>query len=121
LVIAFTMAQKIPAELTVHLVASPGTTATPQDQPTLTVTATVHDAVPVSLQLTTPTGSGSASRPQDHLHVMDNQLHIGIPSSLLTAVGAQWHWSATATSGAAHSQCPAGAGSGRRAGAVVVS
>ena len=110
------MAQKVPADLTVHLTATPGTTVTGQEQPTLSVTARVRGTVPVSLQLTTPTGSGSASSPQDHLHVMDNQLHIGIPSSLLTTVGPQWHWSATATSGAAHSQCPANTGS-----AIVVS
>jgi len=125
LVIAFTLAQKVPTDLTVHLTATPGTTVTRQDQPTLTVAATVRDAVPVSLRLTTPTGSGAASAPQDHLHVIDNQLHIGIPSSLLATVGSQWHWSATASSGAATSEaasarCPANAGSGRHDSAIIV-
>ena len=114
------MARTISTDLTVHLTATPGEAVTEQDEPALSVAATVRGAVPVSLQLTTATGSGAASAPQDHLHVMDNQLHIGIPSSLLTTVGPQWHWTATATSGAAHSQCPANTESGDPGSAIVV-
>jgi hypothetical protein len=122
LVIAFTMsAHKVPADLSVRIAATPGTAVTDHDQPALTITATLRDTMPVSLEITAPTGSGSASAPQDHLHVVDNQLHIGIPNSLLVTVGPQWHWSASATSGAAHSQCPADAGSGDGDSAVVVS
>ncbi|SDR69807.1 hypothetical protein SAMN04488543_0096 [Friedmanniella luteola] len=120
LVIGFTMATTISADLTVQLTASPGTRVTAHDQPALVITATVHAAVPVSLQLTAPTGSGSASNVQDHLHVMDDQLHIGIPSSLLVTVGPQWHWSATATSGEARGRCPLNAGSAASDSAVIV-
>jgi hypothetical protein len=120
LVIAFTMAQKISADLTVQLTASPGAAVAQEAQPALTVAATVRGDVPVALRLTTPTGSGSASAPQDHLHVMDNQLHVGIPNGLLTTVGPRWHWRATATSGADRSRCPASTGNGDPSSAVVV-
>jgi hypothetical protein len=121
LVIAFTLAQRIPDDLTVHLTASPGMAIARQEQPAVTVTATVRGSVPVSLQITTPTGAGSARAPEDHLHVMGHQLHIGIPSSLLTTVGAQWHWRATAASGTGSARCPANADSRNRDSAVFVS
>ncbi|SEQ27674.1 hypothetical protein [Microlunatus flavus] len=120
LVIAFTLEQTVRDELVVRLTAGPGTAVAGDEQPALVVTATVRGSVPVALRITTSTGSGSARAPEDHLHVMGNQVHVGVPRSLLVTVGDQWHWSATATSGTTRARCPAAAGSGDRGSAVVV-
>jgi hypothetical protein len=108
LVLAFTLTQPVTGNLTVKVVASAETTNGSTNPPQgFSVTAALRNRVPVAVALQTPAGSSSAGQPQDLVHVIDNQVHIGVPSSLLNQLGPRWHWSASTASATSHAQCPA--------------
>ena len=102
--LAFTLAQPVAGNLTVKVVAATDAKATSQG---FSVTAALHDTTPTAVALQTPTSTTSAERPEDLVHVMGNQVHIGVPSSLLDQLGPRWHWSASTATATGHASCPA--------------
>jgi hypothetical protein len=106
LVLAFALQERVPANLRLDLVAAPGRPSA-ATKPTVAVTTVVTQGRPTAVEITTPNGSVGAQKPSDLVHLADREVHVGLPSSVLTSLGKQWHWSATAVSGKARGACPA--------------
>lgn len=109
LVLAFTLAAPVTGDLTVKVVAAPDAGSGAQDGG-FGITAALRDAEPVAVALQTPTSTTAAPRPGDLVHVVDNQVHIGVPRTLVDQLGPRWHWSASTASGARHATCPVAPG-----------
>jgi len=106
LVLAFGLEGPVPADLRLSLVAAPGRPSA-STRPTVAVTSVLSQGQPAGVEITTPSGSVTGQRPADLIHVADGEVHVGLPSSVLASLGHQWHWSATAVSGAGRGACPA--------------
>jgi hypothetical protein len=112
LVLAFTLARPVgPGNLTLKVVAASDSGAGNPAQG-FSITTALSNGVPVAVALQTPTGSRSAGQPQDLVHVIDNQVHIGLPSSLLDQLGPRWRWSASTADATSHASCPVARPSG---------
>lgn len=108
LVVAFNLAQPISGDLTVSVAAAPGrNSSTSNADEGVSITATMRRGAPVSVTVAAPGGSASPSQVQDVVHVVDSQVHIGLPGAILEPLGSDWHWWATARSGADSGRCPA--------------
>ena len=106
LVIAFTLTEPVTDELTVKVVASSDATGAGAGAG-FSLTAAVRGNQPVALALQTPTSTTAADRPGDFVHVEGDQIHIGVPGSLVELLGRRWHWSASSASATARASCPA--------------